>query len=222
MDWTQRYELFCFDFDGLLVNTEMLHCKAYEQMLAHHGCFLSWSFYDYCDIAHYSTEALRDGVYDALPDLKKKQPDWNILREEKQAIYQKMLHDGKVEYMPGALELILSLEQTGKQMCVVTNSTSIQINAIKTALPDLERIPHWLTREDYGRPKPSSDGYLEAIKRYGKEGAQMIGFEDTVKGLRALQGTPITPILICPDDHPQLRHIDKTVHHFTSLTQITL
>ncbi len=222
MDWISKFQLFCFDFDGLLVNTELLHCKAYEQMLAKRGQFVNWDFYEYCEKAHYSTEVLRDAVYQECPELKKQESDWNVLREEKQVIYQKMLQDGKVEFMPGAKELILALEAAGKQMCVVTNSTSIQINAIKEVLPDLNRIPGWLTREDYGRPKPNPDGYLEAIKRYGTEDAPMIGFEDTAKGLRALLGTSITPVLVCANEHPQLRHIGKEVNHFTSLESVTL
>ena len=32
MDWIKKYQLFLFDFDGLLVNTEEMHFLAYKQM----------------------------------------------------------------------------------------------------------------------------------------------------------------------------------------------
>ncbi|MCI5052378.1 MAG: HAD family phosphatase [Simkaniaceae bacterium] len=214
--WIDNYDLFCFDFDGLLVNTEALHCKAYDEMLARRGYVLGWDFFEYCDKAHFSTEVLRDAVYGKLPKLREEEPQWDVLREEKQQIYQGLLTQGSVELMPGAGALLEAIGD--RKMCVVTNSTAVQIGRIRQVLPELDCIKHWFTREDYERPKPAPDGYLHALRSLGAERA--IGFEDTLKGLNALRETPITAVLVCPKEHPQLSRLPEDTNYFSSLEEL--
>ncbi|MGD0665742.1 MAG: HAD hydrolase-like protein, partial [Rhabdochlamydiaceae bacterium] len=42
MDWTDKFDLFLFDFDGLLVDTEELHFKAYQMLCQGRGYKLPW------------------------------------------------------------------------------------------------------------------------------------------------------------------------------------
>src|SRR5438034_1331570 len=102
MHWIRHFQLFLFDFDGLLVNTEHLHYQAYVDMLARHDCHVHWSFTQYCSLAHLSAEAIRDQIYAEFPDL----PDWKLLYAEKKQLYLELLSSGRVELMPGVQELL--------------------------------------------------------------------------------------------------------------------
>ena len=185
---------FLFDFDGLLVNTEHLHYQAYVNMLETQGCKLDWDFTRFCFFAHRNADALKEQIYAELPNLD---PDWKKLYSIKKQIYFELIGSGKIELMPGVKTLLTQLKKSGKNSCVVTNSLLEQIQLIRAQHPILQTIPHWITREDYDKPKPHPDGYLRAIELFGKKGDRIVGFEDSMRGLTSLEQTTALPILIC-------------------------
>lgn len=219
MLWIRNFDLFLFDFDGLLVNTEHLHYAAYVNMLAARGYMLDWSFSRYCQAAHLNSTAIREGIYAQFPTLDS---DWQTLYNEKKKNYFELISSGKVELMPGVEALLVELDRQKKRSVVVTNSFFEQIQLIRAQLQILNLIPDWVTREDYEKPKPSPDGYLRAIQLYGKPGDRMIGFEDSIRGLQALQQTPALPILICESHHPLLEMASQGALHFESLQSVSL
>lgn len=220
MSWLKPFSLFVFDFDGLLVNTEDLHFAAYIEMCRRRGYSLSWDFQRFCKAAHYSSVGLRDGVYEEFPALKASEPDWMVLYAEKKAIYQDFIEEGKVELLPGVASLLMRLEEEGIARCVATNSTRKQVETIKNNLPRLKSIQHWITREDYALGKPEPDAYLTALELFDRE-LVPIGFEDSLRGIRALQGAGIKPVLICSEQHPQMDEPAlQGVLHFSSFEEV--
>lgn len=221
MDWIHHYQLFLFDFDGLLVNTEDLHFAAYKEMCKAHGYSLTWTFTEFCSAAHYQSTGLRDAIYTEFPGLKTKEPNWDVLYAEKKRIYLQILKENRLQLLPGAAKLLEALEKAQIRRCVATNSALEQIEEIKKALPVLNTIPVWITRENYERAKPAPDAYLAAKARLAQKGDAIIGFEDYLRGIKALQGADVQPILICPADHPQMDDPAlRDVPMFTSLEDI--
>jgi HAD superfamily hydrolase (TIGR01509 family) len=210
MDCFQKFDAFFFDFDGLLVDTEQLHMNAYQMTLQNHGIDLNWDFTTYCKYAHESTKVLSEAVYAHAPKLREIEPNWEKVREQKIAIYNKLIQDNQVHLMPGVKEIIEWIKGAGKKMCVVTNSTISQVDPIRHHLTLLNEIPLWITRESYNKPKPNPDGYLTAIHHLQCQQDTMIGFEDTSKGIEALLQTPIQPICINAFIHEGL---DKVKNH---------
>lgn len=219
MNWILEYSPIFFDFDGLLVNTEHLHYEAYRHMLEGRGCDFEWDFPTFASIAHKSATGLRLTIMDTYPELK--EIPWDTLYEEKKQCYMELLRGGNLEMMPGAEEVLLSVQEAGIPNAVVTNSTSEQVRLIKSHLPILEKIPTWITREDYPNPKPSPDAYLKAIEALGGAKEKMLGFEDALRGIRALEGAHITPVLICPSDHPQMSEVEEdSLLYFPSFKEL--
>lgn len=218
MKWIHDFQLFLFDFDGLLVNTEHLHYQAYVNILDKRGYKLELSLANFFELAHFNSTAWREALYAQFPDLE---PNWEILYREKKDEYLSLLVSGKVELMPGVKELLRALDEAKIRRCVVTNSILNHIKLIRAHIPILETIPKWITREDYEKPKPSPECYLKAIELYGKMGDKIIGFEDSIRGLRALSQTPALPVLICPSHHPLLEiAVQGNVLHFESFKNI--
>jgi len=205
MQWTQNFDLFLFDFDGLLVNTEPLHHEAYVRMLAAEGLRLNWSLEDFCSVAHRNATALKEALYAQFPNLD---PDWKRLYAAKKQAYEEVIATAEIELMPGVEKLLQHLAQRDARRCVVTNSFYPQIAAIRNNSPALQTIPHWITRENYVNPKPDPECYLQAIARFGRPNDRIIGFEDSARGLQALKGTPALPVLIAPTSrYPTFEHI---------------
>lgn len=200
MDWLSDFELFLFDFDGLLVDTESLHFEAYQKLCEEKGYQLPWDFKTYCQIAHGSSTGLRDRIYALFPELQKAFPEWKTLYERKKALYLELLALGKLKLMPGVEAFLKKLHQSGKKMAVATNSFRTSVEAIKKHLPALYLIPDWICREDYKDPKPSPDAYLTAIEKMGSHPKKCIGFEDSKRGLEALKKAGVFPVLISPKE----------------------
>lgn len=218
MKWIHNFQLFLFDFDGLLVNTEHLHYQAYVNILDKRGYKLKLSLANFFELAHFNSTAWREALYAEIPDLE---PNWEILYREKKDEYLSLLVSGRVELMPGVETLLKALDEAKIRRCVVTNSILNHIKLIRARIPILETLPKWITREDYEKPKPSPECYLKAIELYGKTGDKIIGFEDSVRGLKALKETPALPVLICPSHHPLLElATEGDVLHFESFDQI--
>ncbi|MDJ0651444.1 MAG: HAD family phosphatase [Simkaniaceae bacterium] len=219
MSWILDYSPIFFDFDGLLVNTEHLHFQAYQRMLERNNHSFPWDFPSFAAVAHTSSEGLRRLITSHAPALVASK-SWETLYAEKKGEYAKLLETGSLDLMPGAQVILETMQMAKIPHAVVTNSTRQQTEMIGEKIPILNHIPYWITREDYKNPKPSPDAYLKAIKVLGPS-KKMLGFEDSLRGIRALERAAITPVLICPLDHPQMVDVSKnTLHYYPSLTAL--
>lgn len=221
MKWINKFDLFLFDFDGLLVNTEHLHFLAYVNMLKKRGFDLGWSFSTYASIAHLSNEGIKNAIYAEFPLLFKAEPSWEVLYKEKKKEYLDILKSSPIELMPGAKKVLEALKKQNKKSCVVTNSLLGQVEIIQENNPVLRNIDHWITREDYCNPKPHPECYQKAIDLYSKTNYNVIGFEDSIRGMLALEKTPATCVLISETPHPdQDRLLQRKVNFFKSFEVI--
>lgn len=217
MRWIEKFDLFLFDLDGLLVDTERLHFEAYRALCAQYGHELNWSFEDYIQVAHTSYEGLEKAIHPHI----EKGGSWDELYREKKALYLELLRQGQLALMPGVEALLKELASSSIKRCVATHSARELVETIKQKLPILKTIPVWITREDYVNPKPAPDAYLKAISLLAEPGDRIIGFEDSLRGVQALQGTPAQPILICPSDHPQMKgEVLEGIKHYPTLLHI--
>ncbi len=191
-----QYALFLFDFDGLLVDSERLHFRAYQELCSSYNLELPWDFATFCHFAHRSSDHLRNGIFAALPALAALGISWDELYKRKKAYYHQDLARNGVSLMPGVEAFLHYLQHLGKSCCVVTNSPLQDVAFIREQHEVLRAIPHWLTREDYDQPKPAADGYRLALKRYLQVGGKAIGFEDSPRGITALRQTEALPVFV--------------------------
>jgi HAD superfamily hydrolase (TIGR01509 family) len=93
-------------------------------------------------------------------------------------------------------------------------------DAITKHIPLLQKIPHWITREDYQEAKPSPQGYLKAIEKFAHPQDQIIGFEDSPRGLQALLGTKAKPVWVTEVNYPEIPPmIERGVLHIPTFNQ---
>ncbi len=221
MDWIENYQLFLFDLDGLLVNTEEIHYRAYCEMCKGRGFTLPWSFSEYFKIAQLDAKAPERHIYAAFPKLQQQEPNWQVLYAEKKSAYLRILHDEPAPLLQGVQELLLHLAKMQKKRCVVTHSAKELVTLLRKQNPILDTIPHWFTREDYSQPKPSPDGYLVAIAKLAAYDDAIIGFEDSLRGMNALMGTKAKPIFINSIDENTKKHFkDMGVATFSSMNEL--
>lgn len=222
MKWIFNYQLYLFDFDGLLVNTEHIHYQAYVRMCAKRGFDLKWDFTRFSAAAHHKSTGLRDNMYAEFPQLQMQEPTWDVLYEEKKKAFLELVEEGKAQLMPGVAEILTTLSQADIPRCVVTHSPLPVINLIREQNPLLNSIPHWVTREKYTLPKPHPECYQYAISQLAQPNDRLIGFEDSPRGLAALQGTNAKAVLICPPNYPYVASLQNPeLTYYPSFQAIT-
>ena len=221
MRWINEFQLFLFDFDGLLVNTEEIHFMAYQRMCAGRGFHLNWDFDRYCQAAHYDVKILEAQLYAEFPKLKAIEPDWKVLYAEKRKAMLELMHEGAVHMMPGAESLLRALQQANIKRCVVTHSPDDLVAIARRKNPILDTIPFWITREDYSHPKPNPECYIKALEKYASGNDRVVGFEDTPRGVAALLGVNVTPVMVCQAHYPEIPAFKaQGVIHYPALDMI--
>lgn len=199
MDIFSSYDLLLFDLDGLLIDTEHLHCRAYAQMCAKRGVQFPWDFPAYFRIAEKGGTAIRDDLYRACPDLQAQEPSWAVLYEEKRQALYALAESEPVTILPGVERLLMLLAERDIPRAIVTHSPRKLVEAFALQQPILCSIPVWFCREDYVHPKPHPDGYNVAI-RYFNSPKRVLGFEDAVRGVQALLEAGADAVLV---GHPE-------------------
>ena len=214
----KRFDLICFDFDGLLVDTEFVHYKSYLKALLSMDLDLSdLDFLTYCALSH------AKGGSDLYSAILKKAPhfphSWEEVRSAKRLVYTEEVLNGKIPLMPGVEEFLLYVKNHDIASCVVTNSLSNDTDIIRKHLPLLNQIPLWITKDLYAKGKPHPDGYLKALEHFPHiDHARVIGVDDTLKGVQAMRRANVSPFLICSNDHPQLVEKENTPHYESLLS----
>ena len=183
--------------------------------------FLGWDFDRYIQTAHYTSAGLEEQIYAQFPKLKKEEPTWSVLYNEKKQALINLFKTGQISLMPGVEKLLQALADANINRAVVTHSDEDLVKIIREQNASLHSIPHWITRRDYTFPKPDPECYQKAIHTLARPSDAIIGFEDTPRGLRALNQTRAVPVLVSMIPYPEIEEfVDKGVSFFRSLEDI--
>jgi beta-phosphoglucomutase len=196
MDWVSDYQLFLFDLDGLLVNTEEMHDRAYIDATQKLGLTLEWDFPTYFRYAQTDSETVKNHILALFKEKKLPVPFWEDLYKDKKHAYTSILKQEPVPLLPGVKEFLTILQEKNRKQCVVTHSSRDLVELIKRQHKELISIPFWICREDYEMPKPSPECYEKAIQTFAKKSDAVIGFEDSTRGMNALMATRATAVLV--------------------------
>ncbi len=216
------FDLFLFDFDGLLVNTEEIHFEAYRLLCRRKGYHFPIDFATYQSYALFRADAIRELLYELNPGLESGGAPWKELYLEKKAIYSALVDSKGPQLMTGAAELIEWLSERGKKSAIVTHSMRYEVEKIRERLPILKKIDHLITREDYEEPKPSPECYETALRRLARPESRTIGFEDSPRGLMALLGTSVEAVLVSAflEEKPVQELVKRPFRYVRSLSEL--
>lgn len=214
------FQLYMFDLDGLLVDTEKAHYEAYRTMCQNRDVKLSWDFPAYCTHAHYSSEGIHTGLLKDHPELFETEKNWEVFYNEKTKAILDLYEKGSIPLLPGVEKLLNTLRKKNIQHCVVTHSSEKLVSLLRKKHQILDSIPHWIMREDYSNPKPDPECYKVAMKRLLCKGGRAVGFEDTIRGLKALVGSGAEAFLVTTMNYPEIPEvISHGVRHLQSFEE---
>lgn len=201
-----NYDLFLFDCDGLLVDSERMHYDSFMEAFSFFNIPVSLDYVSYCQLVGHNLDSLKQFALGGDPF-----GVWGELYAYKNQRYIGRLRENRIELMPGVREVLVALAKLNKKSVVVTNGTRAMIPGIIQRHDCLRMIEDWVTRECYENPKPAPDAYVYAYNKFFYPGIRVIGFEDSEKGLRSLTGIPAQAVLVNPTE-PSLKLPENVVY----------
>jgi HAD superfamily hydrolase (TIGR01509 family) len=168
-----------FDLDGLLIDTEWAFAEAAGRVLARRGQTLDATFF---------ATMMGTPGRDALPRFRDR---FNIddplesLAAEYKSEFLAALNGTHPPLMPGAADLIDSLERHGISKAIATSSSREYVDAVFAPHGLLDRFAFVLTCDDVIHGKPAPDVYRLAVERFGLPPVTVLVLEDSIAGLWA-------------------------------------
>jgi beta-phosphoglucomutase len=201
-----------FDLDGLLADTEPLHCRAYQDTLQSEGARLTETEY----IEHWVRRGKGIDDWVALQGLGL---DPLALRAKKSSRYLELLASSLCP-MDGAIELLKTL-YGNKTLVLASSSFRDAVDGVLKGLNIAHYFKVIVTGLDVPRVKPAPDLFLAGARAVGAVPSECVVIEDAEKGVLAAYQAGMRCIAV-PNIHTQHHDFSKASRVCSSLNEITL
>ena len=204
-----------FDFDGLIVDTEMSSYQTWQEIYAEHDCQLPFSTWAICIGGS-------PQLFDPCEYLEQ-QIGRPVLREEIR-LRRRQRHIRMVEtqpVLPGVEDYLLSAKRLGLKIGVASSSRHEWVDTHLTRLGLIDYFDSIKCFDDVKRTKPDPELYLAVLDALGVHGQQAIALEDSPNGVIAAQQAGIFCVAVPNPVTSQLSllHADLCL---SSLTEVSL
>ncbi|RII27871.1 MAG: HAD family hydrolase [Geobacter sp.] len=196
-----------FDFDGIIVDTEPLHYKAFQEILVPLGLGYDWDEY----LGHYIGFDDRDAFREVfrLNGRGLSADELQRLIGEKAGAFQKIISTG-VEPYPGVVELISSL--SGRlPVGLCSGALRSDIEPILAQLGLSRAFDSVVTADEVSASKPDPESYALAVQRLAETfpdrpiiPSACIAIEDTPAGIASATGAGLK-VLAVSNSYPSER-----------------
>lgn len=181
-----------FDMDGLMLDTEPIYKRAWQQASRALGYELTDAGY-----LHVVGRDNEDGERELVRQFGAGFPVARF-RSQWSDLWQAYVDDHGIATKPGLLELLSFLDERGLPFAVATSSdAAYTAQSLRRARLD-GRFDIVVTGDQIARGKPAPDIYLEAARRLGVEPTRCAALEDSEAGILAASRAGMLALLI-PD-----------------------
>jgi len=195
-----------FDFDGVIVDTEPLHYKSFQQLLEPLGMGFSWEEY----VETYMGFDDRDAFIEAFTS-REKQIDpimLNSLIKSKAVVFQSVIRDGVSAY-PGVVNLVNKLHKADIPLGICSGALRSDIIPILQMLKIEDCFEVIVTAEEVSKSKPDPESYILAFKKLADirphinlSPATVLAIEDTPAGITSAAKSGLT-VLAVTNSYPR-------------------
>ena len=187
-----------FDFDGIIVDTEPLHYKAFQELLVPLGLGYSWEEYLERYIGFDDRDAFREAFRGAGRNLSGQ--ELKELIQGKAEAFLKIVSVGVAPY-PGVVELIRAISGT-LPLALCSGALRSDIDPILLQLGMTGVFDAMVTADEVSASKPDPESYRVAVRRLqeifpGKvDAAASLAIEDTPAGIASATGAGLKVLAV--------------------------
>ena len=205
-----------FDLDGLLIDSEMISYKIYEEIFGEYGH--PYSLEKYAN--EYSGKTLMEN---AARTLEKYHLPLTLeqLVEKIYEIEAKYIKK-EVPLKPGARKLLEYLQEHGYGVAVATSSIKERARMILQSHQIEDYFQAGVFSEDLTKSKPDPEVFLKAAEKLGRKPEECLVLEDSAAGICAACAANI-PVICIPDlKEPAEEHLKKAEQVMSDLTEVIM
>lgn len=200
------YDLFIFDFDGTIMDTELLHYRAWMNVINNRmiGNFEQVLLNDFFKHNHSLNEEDKKRFLYYKYNISEE--EYYVLYEKKHAEYYKIIEENKLTFVRCFENILDFILKNDKKFVIVTNTSLKNIQYFLDKFSVLNKADKIYTKELYSQKKPHPECYIKVLNDYPTE--RKIGFEDSLIGFHSLyQVSEITPVLIVNKNYYYCKYI---------------
>ncbi|MFP4355096.1 MAG: HAD family hydrolase [Phycisphaerae bacterium] len=154
-----------FDFDGVIVDSEPLHFKGFQEVLKQIGIDLSREAY----YSHYLGYDDHDCFAMVLAERGEKADEDRVAElTRRKTLRMQALIGQSIEPLPGAVPLIRALAENRTPMAICSGALGHEIRQAAGAVGVVDFFPIIVSAEDVCYGKPDPEGYLQALDKLGR------------------------------------------------------
>ncbi|MBI4840869.1 MAG: HAD family phosphatase [candidate division NC10 bacterium] len=174
-----------FDFDGVLIDSEPLHLRAFQEILPAFGRRLTEQEY-YAQYIVYSDREVLERLLPAGETLEAA-----LVAKERR--YRELVEAGVPVFRDG---LALLSQTDGWRVGLATGSLRSEVERILRSLGIRERFGTIVTREDCRKGKPDPEPFLLAARALGLAPHRCVVIEDTPGGVQAAKAAGMACVAV--------------------------
>jgi len=204
-----------FDFDGIIVDSEPLHYRAFQRVLEPLGAGFTWQEY----VERYMGFDDRDAFREAFRVHRLPLDDALLagMIAAKAAVFHEVAAEGVVAY-PGVVELVRALAGS-VPLAICSGALRSDIEPVLHMLSLSDAFDCMVTAEDVAASKPDPASYRLAVQRLqhcfpaaGITPATTVAIEDTPAGIHSAKGADLK-VLAVTNSYPavELTAADRVV-----------
>jgi beta-phosphoglucomutase-like phosphatase (HAD superfamily) len=197
-----RPRALLFDFNGVLMDDEHLHWRAFREVLRALGVRLTRAAYDARYLSFDDREACRRMLRDASrPPKDRSDAAVRRLVAAKRRRYRGLVRKGG-HGVPARLAASVRVLARGFSLAVVSGAARAEVKAALRGA-GLQRVFRLIVAaENVRRGKPHPEGYRKALRRLDVAAAEALAFEDSPGGIAAARAAGLRVVGIATSYAP--------------------
>ncbi len=211
-----------FDFDGVISDSEILHFRAFNQMLAQYGIEITIKDYYKTYLGFNDADCYKLLIRQGL--LKIDEQHIGDLVEQKKLIFEKLAKtEGKI--IEGVRDFLKVLEQNNVPMAICSGALLTEVEMVLEEARLRHLFEVIVSAEHIKKAKPDPEGFLLSLQRLNESlenpitANQCIAIEDSHWGLEAAKAAGMHTIAVTNSyDAEQLSMAEKIVNQLNELS----
>lgn len=203
-----------FDMDGVIVDTEPLHKKAYYQHFAELNIDVDAELF-----SRFTGKSTRN-VYQMIKDIFGIDINVEDLIARKRTIFYGLFDsDSALKLLDGVEDLINDLHSANFQLILASSAAKSTIDRVFKRFNLFPFFTHLVSGEDFPESKPNPAIFIEAQRLSGNEKSNCIIIEDSTNGIRAANAAEIFCVGYKSENSKNQYYetADLVIHHFDEL-----
>lgn len=203
-----------FDMDGVIVDTEPLHKKAYYQHFGELNIEVDAELF-----SKFTGKSTRN-VYQMVKDIFGIGTETEVLIQRKRTIFYDLFDtDPALTLLDGVEVLINDLHSQNFQLILASSAAKTTIDRVFKRFNLFPFFSHLVSGEDFPESKPNPAIFIEAQRLSGNDKSNCIVIEDSTNGILAANGAGIFCIgyKSANSKNQNYETADLVIHHFNEL-----